>query len=115
MTHPTNCPTCDNPGMPTITRRSQRGDAPAITVSDNAACSVLELLELCDLFLRTATPAVRAELSGFLDHQPTGLDANLLIDMLGFNALYLQGVMALADAHRADATGGRNPGAGRPA
>jgi hypothetical protein len=100
MANPINQPS-NPPAMPVITRRPGRSDALGVTVSNNAACSLLELLELCDLFLRTATPAVRAELKVFLDTQPTPLDANLLIDMLGFNALYLDGVLTLADIHRA--------------
>ncbi len=95
-------PSSANPATPTIPpRRPSPGDAPPVPMSDNAARSVLELLQLCDLFLRTATPAVRAELSDFLAHQPTPLDANLLIDMLGFNALYLESLILLTGTHHA--------------
>jgi hypothetical protein len=116
ITDSTNDPTGNHPVMPTITPRCPRTDAPAATISGYAACSVLELLELCDLFLRTATPATRAELTGFLDQQPTGLDANLLIDLLGLNALYLDGIIALADTGRTTrTTGDQGPGTRRTA
>ena len=126
MTNPTTHPTTDlmitgsiseqvsATTMPTLTCRPHRSDAPAVTVSGYAAGSLLELLELCDLFLRTASPAVRAELAGFLQQQPTPLDAYLLIDLVGFNALYLEGVIALADI-RSTSTTTPDPGTGRTA
>lgn len=73
-------------------------DAAGVTVTSHAATSLVELLECCDEFLRTASPTVRAELRAFLAGQPTRPDAGWLIDMLGFNALYLQGKLALTHA-----------------
>jgi hypothetical protein len=76
-----------------------------VAVTRYAAASLIELLEHCDAFLRSASPAVHAELRDFLAHQPTRPDAGWLIDMLGFNALYLQGKLAHTDhtaAHAAD-------------
>jgi hypothetical protein len=61
-----------------------------VTVTGSKAASLVELLEHCEQFLRTASPTVRTELDAFLTQQPSRLDTNWLIDMLGFNALYLQ-------------------------
>lgn len=61
-----------------------------------AATNLVELLEPCEEFLRTASPTVRAELRAFLAQQPTQPDAGWLVDMLGFNALYLQAKLAVA-------------------
>lgn len=72
-------------------------DAVDVTVTGYAATNLVELLEHCEQFLRAASPAVRTELLAFLAQQPTRPDAGWLIDMLGFNALYLQGKLALAD------------------
>ncbi len=76
-----------------------------VTVSGYAAASLLELLEHCEEFLRTANPEVRTELNAFLAQQPTGLDIGWLIDMLGFNALYLQGKLAIAAPRKHTQTG----------
>jgi hypothetical protein len=73
-------------------------DSTDVTVTRYAATNLLELLAHCEEFLRTASPAVRAELRAFLDRQPTAPDAGWLIDMLGFNTLYLQGKLATAAA-----------------
>lgn len=70
-----------------------------VTVTGYAATSLVELLEHCEQFLRTASPVVRTELLAFLASQHTRPDAGWLIDMLGFNALYLQGKLALTDTH----------------
>ena len=70
-----------------------------VTVTGSAAASLVELLEHCEQFLRTASPVVRTELLAFLAGRPTRPDADWLIDLLGFNALYLQGKLALGDTH----------------
>lgn len=87
--------------------------APAsVTVTGHAAISIVELLEHCEKFLRTSSPQVRAELLTFLDQQPTRPDAGWLVDMLGFNALYLQGKLAIAAtvaAHHGTDQSGERP------
>lgn len=65
-----------------------------VTVTGSATASLVALLEHCEQFLRTASPVVRTELDTFLAGRPTRPDAGWLIDMLGFNALYLQGKLA---------------------
>jgi hypothetical protein len=65
-----------------------------VTITSSTAARLVELLEHCERFLRTAGPVVRTELDTFLAEQPALSDANWLIDMLGFNALYLQGKLA---------------------
>lgn len=78
-----------------------------VTVTGSAATSLVELLEHCEQFLRTASPVVRTELDTFLTQQPSRSDAGWLIDLLGFNALYLQGKLALAHTH-SDQAGDRS-------
>ena len=73
-------------------------DTAEVTVSGYAAANLAELLAHCEEFLRTASPTVRAELLAYLDRKPTVPDAGWLIDMLGFNTLYLQGKLAAAAA-----------------
>ena len=76
-----------------------------VTVTGSTVASLVELLEHCEQFLRTASPVVRTELDVFLTQQPSRLDADWLIDMLGFKALYLQGKLAPThhtDHHAAD-------------
>ena len=70
-----------------------------VAITGSTAASLVELLEHCERFLRTADPVVRTELDAFLTQQPSRLDTNWLIDMLGFNALYLQG--KLTPSHQA--------------
>ena len=66
-------------------------------VSADYAGQVAELLELCDGFLRIASPAVRVELARYLTaRQPTAPDSYLLIDLLGLTALSLQAKLAAA-------------------
>jgi len=77
-----------------------------VTVTGSAAASLVELLEHCEQFLRTASPVVRTELLAFLASRPTGPDADWLIDLLGFNALYLQGKLAHTD-HTTDSHTGQ--------
>ncbi|MEU4183736.1 hypothetical protein [Micrococcus luteus] len=77
-----------------------------VTVTGSTAASLVELLEHCEQFLRTASPVVRTELDAFLTRQPSRLDTDWLIDMLGFNALYLQGKLAHTTDHT-DPTGDR--------
>lgn len=69
-------------------------DSTDITITGSATASLVELLEHCEQFLRTASPVTRTELDTFLTQHPSRLDADWLIDLLGFNALYLQGKLA---------------------
>jgi hypothetical protein len=98
MTIPaTSTPSTDSATAPIAPTDPVWGVDPApVTVTGHAATDLIELLELCDEFLRTASPIVRAELKDFLDQQPSPPPMSWLIDMLGFNALYLQGKLALA-------------------
>jgi hypothetical protein len=80
------------------------GDTP-ITLSGHAVGQIAELLEHCEAFLRHASPNTRAELLGFLDQQPARPDAGWLIDMLGFDALFLHAKLAVA----AEAAAGQEP------
>ena len=68
-----------------------------IMISTDNAEQAVELLELCDGFLRLATPAVRAELARYLAERPAAPDSDLLIDLLGFTALFLQAKLAVAE------------------
>lgn len=72
------------------------GHEVAVTLTSTAAESLVELLELCEQFLRTAGPAVQAELQAFLGEQRHRPDPVLLIDLLGFNGLFLQAKIASA-------------------
>jgi hypothetical protein len=67
-----------------------------ITISTDYAEQVSELLELCNEFLRQTTPAVRAELARYLAPLPAAPDSHLLIDLLGFTALFLKAKLAVA-------------------
>lgn len=79
-----------------------------VQITDHAAASLAELLELCDTFLRGASDQVRTELREFLATQPDRgqhprPEMGWLIDMLGFNALYLHGKLAAAAARQSGA------------
>jgi hypothetical protein len=78
------------------------GDCADVTITGSQAASLVELLEHCEQFLRTAGPVVRTELHSFLTGHPTQPAADWLIDMLGFNALYLKG--KLPHTHNTDHT-----------
>lgn len=60
-----------------------------VVLSAYTIAAIGELLSMCDEFLRTAGPAVRDELRAYLRHQYPPTDPGWLIDMLGFNSLYL--------------------------
>ena len=81
------------------------GNTP-ITLSGHAVGQIAELLEHCEGFLRHASPNTHAELLGFLDQQPARPDAGWLIDMLGFDALFLQAKLAVAAETAAEAAAG---------
>lgn len=66
------------------------GPQAAVTFTGPQAASPSELLELCEEFLRSASPAVHAELRAFLTAQPHRPDPGLLIDLPGFSTLSLQ-------------------------
>lgn len=61
-----------------------------VTVTAYTAASVSELLDVCEEFLRTASPATRAELATFLDRQSPPADPSWLLDMLGFTSAHLR-------------------------
>lgn len=60
-----------------------------VVLSDYTTASIGELLGMCEEFLRTAGPAVHAELRSYLRAQSPPADPSWLIDMLGFNHLHL--------------------------
>jgi hypothetical protein len=62
---------------------------PTIAVSEYTATTLRELLGICEEFLRTAGPAVHAELRAYLACQNPPADPVWLIDMLGFHSLHL--------------------------
>lgn len=72
-------------------------DPQAITISAGKAAQIAELLTCCDAFLREAGAPIRAELHRYLGQHPDWPDASWLIDMLGFDALFLHAKLALAD------------------
>jgi hypothetical protein len=82
------------------------GDTP-ITLCGHAVGQIAELLEHCEAFLRHGSPNTRAELLGFLDQQPARPDAGWLVDMLGFDALFLQSKLAVAAETAAEAAAGQ--------
>lgn len=60
-----------------------------VTVTAHTAASVSELLAMSEEFLRTAGPAVAAELRAYLNHRCPPADPSWFIDMLGFTSLHL--------------------------
>ena len=92
--------------MNTVSRRGRDGlhhecqeatvTAGPISMSGKAAGRLVEVLQLFETFL--TTPMVRAELANFCLPRP-GVSSGWLIDMLGFNALYLQGKLAHTTDH----------------
>lgn len=54
---------------------------------NNPAPEVIAL-GICEEFLRTASPEVRAELDAFLARRHPTVDANWLIDMVSFHAFH---------------------------
>lgn len=71
---------------PTTTQITPAGSG-EVVLSDYTVASLTELLGMCEEFLRTAGPAVHAELRGYL--RTHAADTVWLIDMLGFNNLHL--------------------------
>ncbi|QDP94791.1 hypothetical protein FOE78_20655 [Microlunatus elymi] len=63
--------------------------AAGVELSQYTAATLAELLGLCEEFLRTAGPAVHAELRRYLTGQTPPADPGWLIDMLGFHQLHL--------------------------
>lgn len=82
------------------TTPAQHGE---VVLSDYTVANLAELLGMCEEFLRTAGPAVHAELRGYLRAQAA--DPVWLIDMLGFNNLHLTRELD----HQADRTGRDTP------
>jgi hypothetical protein len=72
-------------------------DPQTIAISAGKAAQIAELLTCCDAFLREAGEPIRAELRRYLGQHPGWPDAGWLIDMLGFDALFLQAKLAAAD------------------
>lgn len=60
-----------------------------VVLSDYTVAALRELLGICEEFLRTAGPAVHAELRAYLQQQSPPADPAWLVDMLGFNQLHL--------------------------
>lgn len=82
----------------------QTADAGAIGISVGSATLLLEVLDACDEFLRTAPHAVRVELAEFCLTRP-GISSGVLIDTVGLHALHLRA--RLADQQAAAARQGR--------
>lgn len=77
---------------------TQNVDRLEVTMTGQSASDLVDLLESCDLFLRTASATVWAELRIFLGQDSTRPDACWLIDMLGFNAVDLRRQLSLLQA-----------------
>jgi hypothetical protein len=79
---------------PTDPRNNQPDAEPEMpsttTLTTHTAASLTELLNLCEEFLRTASPHVLAELRTYLDRQRPPADPTWLIDMLGFSSAHLR-------------------------
>lgn len=71
-----------------------------VTLTAHTTATIGELLAMCEEFLRTAGPAVHAELRGYLACQSPPADASWLIDMLGFHALHLHHQLPTAPSPR---------------
>ena len=63
-----------------------------ITMSVTAATRLLEVLQTCDEFLRTAPPTVRVELAEFCLPRP-GISSGCLIDAVGLHALLVDALI----------------------
>jgi hypothetical protein len=82
MTDPHDAPGTDTP--------------PVITLSTRRVDDIADLLECCDQFLRQASEDTHAELRAFLAQHPTRHELGWLIDMLGFDALFLRAKLTVA-------------------
>lgn len=71
-------------------------DTTPITISGRCASQIAELLSCCEALLRQASPTARAEMTNSLDQHCTVPDLGWLIDMLGFDTLFLQAKLAVA-------------------
>jgi len=60
-----------------------------VSLTEHTVATIGELLAMCEEFLRTAGPAVHAELRAYLDSQAPPADPGWLVDMLGFSAMHL--------------------------
>ena len=60
-----------------------------VGVTVHTVASLVELLGMCEEFLRTAGPLVRAELRTYLNRQAPPADPSWFIDMLGFSSVHL--------------------------
>ena len=63
-----------------------------ITMSLISALRLLEVLQTCDEFLRTAPPTVRVELAEFCLPRP-GISSGCLIDAVGLHALLVDALI----------------------
>lgn len=77
-----------NTPYPTPTGRDIHGRK-TVGVTVDTVASVAELLGMCEEFLRTAGPAVHAELQAYLRRNTPPADPAWFIDMLGFSGLHL--------------------------
>jgi hypothetical protein len=62
---------------------------PTVSVTVDTVASLAGLLGMCEEFLRTAGPAVHAELRGYLRRNTPPADPSWFIDMLGFHGVHL--------------------------
>lgn len=76
--------------------------AGTISMSLASATRLLEVLQTCDEFLRTAPPTVRVELADFCLPRP-GISSGGLIDAVGFSALLLDALITDQHADRQQA------------
>ena len=63
-----------------------------ITMSAGSIARLLEVLDYCDEFLRTAPPTVRVELAEFCLPRP-GISSGCLIDAVGLHALLVDALI----------------------
>lgn len=75
--------------MPTNGASIPSSPIQTVPLTDYTVAALSEILSLCEEFLRTAGPAVHAELRGYLACQHPPADPTWLIDMLGFHAVHL--------------------------
>ena len=77
-------PTPTNPPSPSLAQHTA-----CVSLSEHTVANIVELLGMCEEFLRTAGPSTHAELRTYLRRQVPPADPGWLIDMLGFNSLHL--------------------------
>jgi hypothetical protein len=81
--------TTHTPNTPTITHPITGITEPAIVLPASRIANMIEVLDHCDLFLRTSSRDVARELADYCLAQPS-LTSGWLIDMIGFAGLRLR-------------------------